>query len=454
MKKKIVGAIIIASLLITGLNYMPLADVLTEEDILLDSIGDDASSAETNSGESNQSLKPLTIDDINRKEKIATDEEEDFFDENELLNTGAGDLMYVDEDILEIEEYVPDEPENVVESDEDDYYEPEIQYYDDKPFDASYITGEGTDRIKKVIIAYAESLGGTFRSPYYKGGKAVSIQCCAYVNQVWKHVFGKDIYDPGIMTTNSHEGETIYNFLSRTEARAGDILYVRYWKASKNKWSSHFMILLGYDENGVYVTDGYETDDGVFLVWRIDKKAIYSQSNFFKTSGSDKDKKGSMHYSGKDGSFFKLYRMSQEEWCDVANADYDLYASDPSVQSCMIKTNRSEGKYTIDALIHATNGLERVQFPVWTVAGGQDDLNPNYETDEAASGSIEDMGDELYRVKYTVDIKDHNCETGNYMGEIYMVDNEGVVLTYECSIVNMDGAVGGTCVDYIPWMIE
>ena len=387
-------------------------------------------------------------DDLGLPEDIIMDSSHDAL----MDDSDDGGEILTEEDLINA---VPDEPDNVVDTEEDNYYEIEEEYvYDDRPFDSSYITGEGVERIRKVIVAYAESLGGTFMSPYYKGGQAVSIQCCAYVNQVWKHVFGKDIYDQGVMTTTSHEGETIYNFLDRTGARAGDILYVRYWKIKKNDWSSHFMILLDYDRTGVYVTDGYETDEGKFLVWRIDKKAIYSKSNFFKKTGSDRDKPHSKHWSGKDGSFFKLYRMRQEEWCNVANSDYNEYATDPMVKSVFIRTNRLEGTYTINAVVYSSNGLDRVQFPVWTVADGQDDLMPYYETDEAASGQIEEMDDDMYRVTYTVNIADHNQECGNYMGEMYMYDNEGVLITHSLDAVNMDGAAGSICVDHIPWSLE
>ena len=236
MKKRILVVCLMAALIITSLTFTPFAEELNLDEVdLLDTEYD------FNGDSSNDDNDvPMLIDE---GDTLSVAEED-------LLVTSTEDLLVDTEESEEEEEYVPDEPENVVDEDDDGYYEPEIRYYDDEPFDASYITGEGTDRIKKVIIAYAQSLGGTFRSPYYKGGNAVAIQCCAYVNQVWKHVFGKDIYDSGIMTTNSHEGETIYNFLTRTGARAGDILYVRYWKVGKNKWSSHFMILLGYDETG------------------------------------------------------------------------------------------------------------------------------------------------------------------------------------------------------------
>ncbi len=387
---------------------------------------------------------------------IETLEEDDFQLHEEGLSDDIAENVDIEDEEDDLLDVVPDEPENVVDTEEDDYYEIDEEYvYDDRPFDASYITGEGVGRIRKVIIAYAESLGGTFYSPYYKGGKAVSIQCCAYVNQVWKHVFGKDIYDEGVMTTTSHDGETIYDFLERTGARAGDILYVRYWKVRKNDWSTHFMILLNYDTTGVYVTDGYETDDGRFVVWRIDKKAIYSESNFFKDTGSDRDKPGHRHWTGKDGSFFKLYRMRREEWCNVANSEYyDFYMTDPMVRSVVTRTNLSEGTYTINATIYSSNGIDRVQFPIWTAAEGQDDLAPEYETDEASSGIIEDLGDNIYSVTYTVNIADHNHEVGNYMGEMYLYDKEGVLMTHKIDAVNMDGAAGGICIDFIPWSLE
>ncbi|MCR5421273.1 MAG: GBS Bsp-like repeat-containing protein [Lachnospiraceae bacterium] len=449
MNKKVIGFILTISMLASGIRFSLHADeldimLIDEPDITVD----------------NEILSPEPADTLAAEPQRVLDGDGTGA---EILGSGsAGDIVLntseeMDE-ILQIEDLanvVADEPDNVVDTEEDDYFETDTEYiYDDKPFDASYITGEGVERIRKVIVAYAESLGGVFRSPYYKGGQAVSIQCCAYVNQVWKHVFGKDIYDTGVMTTGSHEGETIYNFLERTGARAGDILYVRYWKVKKNDWSSHFMILLDYDKTGVYVTDGYETDDGKFVVWRIDKKAVYDRSNFFKKTGSDTDKPNSRHWTGKNGSFFKLYRMRQEEWCMVANSEYDEYAPDPMVKSLFTKINPSEGTYTVNAIIYSGNGLDRVQFPVWTVAKGQDDLMADYETDEAASGKIEELGDNNYKVTYTVNIADHNNECGYYMSEMYMYDNMGVLMTHPCDVVNMDGSAGSVCIDFMPWGLE
>ena len=451
MKARLIAVAVSVSIVLAGIYVAPHADEL---DMMISS-DDTESNTDLLDGEETAGSDDIVFESSGEEAGGNADSEPVIIEDVRTSSEGNGDEDILEEEEEDILNAVPDEPDNAVDSGEDDYFETEPEYiYDDRPFDASYITGEGVDRIRKVIIAYAQSLGGTFMSPYYKGGQAVSIQCCAYVNQVWKHVFGKDIYDTGVMTTTSHEGETIYNFLDRTGARAGDILYVRYWKIKKNDWSSHFMILLDYDETGVYVTDGYETDDGKFVVWRIDKKAVYSTSNFFKKTGSDRDKPNSKHWTGKDGSFFKLYRMRQEEWRAVANSTYEEYASDPMVRSVFIRPNRAEGTFTINAIIYSSNGLNRVQFPVWTVADGQDDLLPAYETDEAASGEITRLIDDMYDVTYTVDIADHNYECGNYMGEMYMYDNAGVLITSRLDAVNMDGSSGSVCVEHIPWSLE
>ncbi|MBR5766692.1 MAG: hypothetical protein IKX95_07920, partial [Lachnospiraceae bacterium] len=236
MKKRMICAILVMSLIVAGVHLSPRADVT-------DLLSDNTDMLELNMDDMGNDDEDLdSQDDVL---ELSDDDEDGPIDLGGSMSVDVtGDLDGLSDEFLDdeevIEEIVPDEPDNVVDTGEDDYYEiPKEYVYDDRPFDASYITGEGVDRIRKVIVAYANSLGGTFYSPYYKGGQAVSIQCCAYVNQVWKHVFGKDIYDQGVMTTTSHEGETIYGFLERTGARAGDILYVRYWKVKKNDWSSH-----------------------------------------------------------------------------------------------------------------------------------------------------------------------------------------------------------------------
>lgn len=471
MKKKILS-VFFTTALVVSLAFVPMASELSapiEDELIIDDGGvipeEPVVTPET--GDDNEQVtKPneeIVSDTV--QEPLEPDERESDLDETvedtyEDLGDFSGDSngLLVDDSpiVVSDEDIVADEPDNAIDG-EDEYYEPEYDeaLYTDEPFDASYITGSGAERVKDVIMAYANSLGGTFRSPYYKNGKAVSIQCCAYANQVWKHVFGKDIYDGGISTTNSREGETCYHFLERTGAKVGDILYVRYWKVSKNKWSSHFMIVLGYDETGVYVTDGYETDAGEFLVWRINKKAFYDQSNFFKRSGSDKDKPDSTHFSGKKGSFFKLYRISQQEWCNVAESDYSYtFDTDLTVTNVSARTNLPEDTFVLSTIIYAKNGIDKVDFSTWTVANGRDDFETISTDDEGFDGYIEDIGDDMYLVKCTVSIENHNFEVGNYFTELAVTDNEGVLIEETGRMVNMDGAANGVCVDYIAWSLN
>ncbi|MBP5552471.1 MAG: hypothetical protein J6X41_03725, partial [Spirochaetales bacterium] len=67
---------------------------------------------------------------------------------------------------------------------------------------------------------------------------------------------------------------------------------------------------------------------------------------------------------------------------------------------------------------------------------------------------ITELIDDMYDVTYTVNIEDHNNECGNYMGEMYMYDNTGVLITKTLDAVNMDGSAGGVCVEHIPWSLE
>jgi hypothetical protein len=67
------------------------------------------------------------------------------------------------------------------------------------------------------------------------------------------------------------------------------------------------------------------------------------------------------------------------------------------------------------------SGINRVQFPTWSVAGGQDDLVTGWETNAAIRGSS--MGSGTYR--FRVDISDHGNVRGAYQTDVYVYDNAG-----------------------------
>ena len=68
------------------------------------------------------------------------------------------------------------------------------------------------------------------------------------------------------------------------------------------------------------------------------------------------------------------------------------------------------------------SGVNRVQFPTWTNANGQDDIQANWSTSDTAKGTKQADGTTwVYHVKTT----DHKNEAGAYNTHIYAYDNLG-----------------------------
>ena len=68
------------------------------------------------------------------------------------------------------------------------------------------------------------------------------------------------------------------------------------------------------------------------------------------------------------------------------------------------------------------SGVNRVQFPTWTEAKGQDDIQPNWQTGESSKGTKQADGTTWV---YHVNITDHKTEAGEYNTHIYAYDNLG-----------------------------
>lgn len=76
--------------------------------------------------------------------------------------------------------------------------------------------------------------------------------------------------------------------------------------------------------------------------------------------------------------------------------------------------------YWVSCYVTDDRGVDRVQFPTWTVAGGQDDLAKNWTTNRAVSGDI--WGD---YVSFYVSAGAHRYEGGEYITHIYAFDSAG-----------------------------
>uniref|UniRef100_UPI003592F1E2 peptidoglycan DD-metalloendopeptidase family protein n=1 Tax=Acetobacterium malicum TaxID=52692 RepID=UPI003592F1E2 len=82
--------------------------------------------------------------------------------------------------------------------------------------------------------------------------------------------------------------------------------------------------------------------------------------------------------------------------------------------------------YILKCKVADNNGISRVQFPTWTSANGQDDINKTWDVDGACSGKIE--GD---TATFKVNDREHNYERGEYNTHIYAFDTFGNYKCYE-----------------------
>ncbi len=99
--------------------------------------------------------------------------------------------------------------------------------------------------------------------------------------------------------------------------------------------------------------------------------------------------------------------------------------------------------YLVEARVTDNAGVERVQFPTWTVKNDQDDLVSNWESNTAARGVVVSggsYGNKEVTVRFWVLGKDHNFEKGNYVTHVYAYDSSGNVSeSYELPVWEITG---------------
>lgn len=92
----------------------------------------------------------------------------------------------------------------------------------------------------------------------------------------------------------------------------------------------------------------------------------------------------------------------------------------------------SKSGYTISCKVTDNVHVDRVQFPTWTSYNGQDDLAPNWQTNEAVRGS-QNGNTWTFRVKAS----EHNNELGEYATDIYAYDKAGNYAKYATVAANL-----------------
>lgn len=100
------------------------------------------------------------------------------------------------------------------------------------------------------------------------------------------------------------------------------------------------------------------------------------------------------------------------------------------------------------------DGIDRVQFPIWTAANGQDDLIKNWKTDSTAKGEkgTWTVNGAVYNYRYHTYTSIHNNEHGEYYTHAYAFDKYGgysnvsgtFKFTYEITINHYQQNVSGS----------
>jgi len=128
-------------------------------------------------------------------------------------------------------------------------------------------------------------------------------------------------------------------------------------------------------------------------------------------------------------------------------------ASAPVIHRKTWVQNGSTGYY-VYAYVTDNIGVARVQFPTWTDKNGQDDIQANWGTNSAASGTSGNwtINNQTYNYRYTVNVTEHNNEYGIYNTHIYAYDAAGNSVSTAIGgirfnftvTLNSNGGIGGS----------
>ena len=96
-------------------------------------------------------------------------------------------------------------------------------------------------------------------------------------------------------------------------------------------------------------------------------------------------------------------------------------------------TNVTNKGYDVSCTVTDPSGIDRVMFPTWTTANGQDDLLRDWNTNPKARGT--QNGDTW---TFHVDIADHNNEGGEYCTDIHAYDKYGNASGWNAPRISVD----------------
>lgn len=198
----------------------------------------------------------------------------------------------------------------------------------------------GNPNVNSAIEEYALSLDGAFPNFYFyhEQGDYKAMQCCSMANHTMYNIFGEDMYDianrGGEIT--SENGQNIYEFLLSNNAKSGDILFSSY--IVNGKIRPHYIVINGYNEKGIWFTDGYaihsgEKENSPTVIAHISSFESFDYTYFKNVSGTSPNKSlkeddsldvsdNDIANTGKGTTYWKLYPVSQTNWETVSKTKW------------------------------------------------------------------------------------------------------------------------------------
>lgn len=135
--------------------------------------------------------------------------------------------------------------------------------------------------------------------------------------------------------------------------------------------------------------------------------------------------------SGSGEEFWLAEAFDPLTRVDISSA-YPDDVTPPEISNVTVYDVTEDGYWVSCTVTDDISGVNRVQFPTWTLKDGQDDLIQNWSQNADASGTI----DGTY-VTYYVSKKIHKWESGAYQTHIYAYDNAGNRSGYSLDIVTL-----------------
>lgn len=149
-----------------------------------------------------------------------------------------------------------------------------------------------------------------------------------------------------------------------------------------------------------------------------------------------------MKYTLTAGTTYKfvLYAIvGGNEYRDITRSFTTTGSSDKTapVISDVSVYDVSETGYKVRCKVTDNEGVDRVQFPTWTIQNDQDDIQADWGISSKASGNLDVSGYYVYEVKTS----DHKNELGEYVTHIYAYDRAGNSACYNVPVVTLKKTV-------------